>query len=473
MGEAKRRGTYQQRAAFAHERDKSAALSKLGHDPTSPNMAALRAAIDLFTGVLGDGVWSKRRAAIVEQLKTLPGAEALQHTDAIRVRADEICWYLFLAEQALNDPLCIDTGQSQRCLPFLAAIGKRIQFASRVTGLRDKLIECLGTYKADPDGTLFEINVALAYAEAGWAVTFIPSTRGAKSPDFLAERNGQQLYVECKRQSRRADYAERERDEFLRVWHPVPDILRTNRQWLWIKAAFSVEASAIPTNFLVDTLRPHLPFQGGPRTVYSGDLGQIDVRYIDRERVLDHLRNFQVKLNSPALTQLLAADWAPMNSAVTAAFVAKLTHVTDCEAPVLGAFINELNWASGITRSFSGDVSIDKKARDVRNKIRDAEKQLPADSQSVVHIAVETLEGDDVEQIRQDRIRNSIREFGTEKPLVAIRVHFFQSNAAPDEIFLFDETVMRFDRQDGLCIPMQVIVDAEADMRHGAHWDRA
>lgn len=471
MGEAKRKGAREQRIASARTRDKTSTLMSLGHDPNSTNMKALKAALKLFTDVLDDGVWVQRRSAIVDSLNSIPKARSLLQTDAIRVRSDEIGWYLFLAEKAIQDPLCIDTMQSQRCLPFLAAIGKRARLASEVVGLAGKLKECMWDYKLDPDGTLFELNVALAYAEAGWTVSFIPSKPGAKSPDLFAERGGMRLFVECKRQSRRSDYAELERDEFLRVWEPVPELLRTNGQWLWINAIFKLDAADVPDDFLVNLLRENLPFAGVSRTICDSAIAKVEMRYLGRERVIEHLKDFQVKMSSPAFNTLLGADWAPMNAAVTATYIAKMTYVADCEVPNLGAFVDELSWASGITRSFIGDTSTDKKARDVRNKLRDAEKQLPDFDESVVHIAVETLEGNAVEHIRQEKIRASAAAFTTEKPLVAVRVHFFQPNAASDEIFLFDETVMQFDRKANLGIPLQVVVDEDAEMRRGSHWE--
>jgi hypothetical protein len=47
------------------------------------------------------------------------------------VREDEMGWYLFLCDQAINDPLCTDVNQSQRILPFFAGLGVRWQHAHR------------------------------------------------------------------------------------------------------------------------------------------------------------------------------------------------------------------------------------------------------------------------------------------------------------------------------------------------------
>ncbi|WP_310612809.1 hypothetical protein, partial [Acinetobacter baumannii] len=69
--------------------------------------------------------WGQRRAAIIAALKGQSEGSGLQKAGSIRIKDDEIAWYLFLAEQALNDPFNTDISQSQRTLVYFAGIGSR------------------------------------------------------------------------------------------------------------------------------------------------------------------------------------------------------------------------------------------------------------------------------------------------------------------------------------------------------------
>ena len=71
-----------------------------------------------------------------------------------------------------------------------------------VKGLDRKLDELVRDYRQEPDGVLFEVLVALAYAEAGWEVTLIHEGPG-KSPDMRVRRGAREFFVECKRLARR------------------------------------------------------------------------------------------------------------------------------------------------------------------------------------------------------------------------------------------------------------------------------
>lgn len=477
MGEAKRRGTPAARKTAAIKRHKREFVDSLGpRDPHHDRM--LRRGLDILLSKMRDGEWTARRAAIVAALQPLDeqGPE-LATASPVRVQFDEIGWYMFLCEQALEDPLCMDVSQAARALPFVHALGRQLDYAVRVTGLDDKLRELVTRYKSDPDGVIFEVLVALAYAEQGWEVEMLPQVPPAKSPDLKVTRDGFEMFVECKRLSRRSDYGERERNEFLRVWDAAKQALVQNGQWIWFDARFHVEASALPTNFLLDIFTAKLPLaEGGEHLIYDGAEATIRARLIDRRRVALHFAQYQVKTPSAQLTVLLGDDWAPPNSEVTMLSLSKRSHILGCEADVLGTFIDTMSWACGITRVFDAEQSIERKARDVKRRLSEAVEQLPTDKPSIVHIALETLEGADIERRRTEKIMGFMPEFATDKPVAAIRIHLIQANQTVDKLWEIDETVQRFQpaelplSMNGL-IPLQVIVPMDTPMRDGAHWE--
>lgn len=474
MGEARRRGNFEERRKVAIQRNKTQLMNELGErDPVLDDR--LRAGIAPFLARLGRDAWSMRRAAIIESLKGMGQGIDLEKAHSIRVREDEVGWYLFLAEQALNDPMCIDVAQAQRSLPYFVGIGSRWFYAPKVRGLDEKLDEILHTYKSSPDGGIFEISVALAYASKGWDVEFIPTQRGAqiKTADMVVRKNGSEIYVECKRQDRRAAYAEAERNEFLRLWDATVPVLMGNGQWIWVKGVFHTEIASLPTSFLANIFQSRLPINSREALIYDGDEATLHARIIDHSKVCQHFLSYRVKANSPMLNKVIGGDWAPKNAAVTMVKLIKSSQVVDCEVPLLGTYIDQVDWACGFTRDIDAEISIDKKARDIKKLLADAVKQVPTDKASVIHIAAETLEGRDVERRRTQKVMESIPNFVTEKPVFAVRFHRFQPNHAVDLLFEFDETVETF-TVDGAPlteIPANVVIPDGVQMQHGSHWE--
>lgn len=472
MGEARRRGTFAERQRSAIKADKATFIERLGGVMDPQAKEHLQRALQAFLGRLTPQAWQDRRAAIVRELLGHPQQPALEHAPSLRVRSDEMGWYLFLCEQALGDPLCLEINQAQRALPYLASLGRRWRYVSRVKGIERKLDELLTKYRKQPDGVLFEVLTALAYAEAGWEVQFLEDGAG-KGADLVVRGHGLEFIVECKRLDRRTQYAETEINHFLRLWDDAKGLLSANGQWIWFKGTFHVDVTELPTPFLSDIFRSALPLGAGQVLVHDSEAATIHARLIDRAAVQAHLRQYMVKANSPMESRLLGGDWAPEGAAVTIRQVVKTTRTAGCEVPVFGTYIDDVGFACGFTRTFDSEVSIEKKARDIISKLNSALDQLPADRPSIVHIAAETLEGPDVERRRTEKVMQSLRTFATAKPLAMVRFHRFQTRSSVDEFFLVDETVETW-APPGFpvrALPSHVVIGEGTHIQSGTHWD--
>lgn len=433
---------------------------------------SLRDAVAVFLGRMPPEEWKSRRQQLIDYLKSLPTDIGLDKAQSIRFQKDEIVWYLFLCEQTLNDSRCVDVSQQQRILPFFLGLGARLSYASSVKGLDKKIDDILSTYKSNPDGLIFEILVALSYAEKGWAVEFLEEGT-TKTPDMVARKNGNELYIECKRLVRRTEYAEQERSEFLRLWEAGKETLVKNQQWVWMKGVFHSEVSSLPTNFLSDIFKSKLPISTDEILLHDDADVTIYARLIDAPAVKQHMSEYCVKLGSPFFTRLLGGNWAPMNSQVTMINAVRVDYVADCEVQALGGYIDDIEWGCGFTRSFDSEVSVDKKARDILTHLARAVDQLPKDKPSFVHIAAETFEGKDVERRRTEKVINSMESFTTDRPLLGISFHRFLANQCADKLYEFDETVDKF-RVNGFYlkdIPENVVNPYDVVLREGQHWE--
>ncbi|MGO2767017.1 hypothetical protein [Pseudomonas taetrolens] len=473
MGQARNKGSFEQRKKEALKRDKRKLVEIMGSPSDPESEQNLRAGIAPFLALMSPEKWQRRRASIIESLNSIGMPEKLAESKPIRVRADEIGWYLFLCEQALDDPLCMDVSQIARTAPFFAGIGSKWHAADRVVGLDKKIREILHKYKKNPDGLLFEILVALSYAEKGWDVELLDEKPPLKSPDMVVRMDGIEIFIECKRLERRTSYAEKERTDFLHIWDSARDVLWKKQQWVWFKGVFHVEISSLPKDFLAKIFDETLPLGNSESLIYDGVEAKIYARLIDKVTVKKHLLDNRVKMNSAALSTLIGGDWAPVNSAVTMAQLIKPSYVNGCEAPTLGTYVEEIDWACGFTRDFDSEISLNKKAKDITSLLTDAISQIPEDKPSIIHIAAETLEGTEVERIRSEKVIESMSKLDPGKPLLSVRFHRLQANQNVDKLWEMDETVQKF-QPDGLPDAWFVecaVLPITAETRDGAHWD--
>ncbi|MCC7596132.1 hypothetical protein IGS61_01450 [Janthinobacterium sp. FW305-129] len=474
MGEARKRGTAEQREKLAIKRDKLRLSTALGVREDDPVRIALKVGLKAFMDRLGEDKWKARRAAIQDSIRNRLKTNELENAQAIRVQKDEMGWYLFLCEQDIDDPFCTDASQSQRILPFFQSLGSRWMHAHKVVGIDRKLDEMLHGYKNNPDGLFFELLVALSYASNGWDVTFIEETRGKKTPDMRVTRGKQEFFVECKRLSRSTQYSEKERNQFLRLWDNAKDILIENGQWIWFKGTFHVPPEDLPDKFLSDLWKISLPIQRGVNTLIKNEFATIQARLIDQKSIAEHMREFRVKLNSAMLTKVIGGDWAPENSAVTMLQNVKVSHVAGCELVELGMYVDEVRFACGFTRDIDSEISLDKRAKDVTKLLSEAVSQMPIDKPSIVHLAAETMEGAEVERRRSEKIKDAIPDFIYGKPVALVRFHRLQSHQRAEMSFEFDETIDNFylkKNEDFSHVPLSVVVPPDTIIRHGTHWD--
>lgn len=473
MGEARRRGNREQREGEAIKRNKRELAEAMGMADDDPTRQALKAGLKPFLDRMTPEHWQQRRAAVLGHLRERVNGPKLAEAQSIRVREDEMGWYLFLCDQAINDPLCTDVSQSQRILPFFAGLGARWQHAHRVVGIERKLDELLKEYRKQPDGLFFEVLVSLAYADEGWDVTFIEEGQD-KTPDMRIVRGDQEFFVECKRMDRTTGYSEKERNQFLRLWDAGHHILLEKRQWVWFKGAFHVDPAELPDNFLLDLWESSLPIGSGERVLMDNDQATIKARLIDQARVRRHMGEFRVKANSPMLTQVIGGDWAPEDASVTLLPLVKPAYVNGCEVPELGMYVEDVLFACGFTRNFDSEMSIDKKAKDIKKLLSDAVKQVPRDKPSIIHLAAETMEGSDVERRRTEKLLAGMPDFDFGgAPVALVRFHRLHAHQRASMLFELDETVDDL-RVQGIVpsqAPRTVVAPQDSPMQHGAHWN--
>ncbi|RLV57991.1 hypothetical protein D5018_19620 [Parashewanella curva] len=441
---------------------------------------------DWFLEIMGESEWDKRKKSVVayfkkQQMSFFPEEgkkreELSESEKRIAYHQDWIAWYMYLVESLYHRPYVNEASQSCRIYPFFCAFGRHIDMVKSISGIDAKLIELLRGKNNQPDSILFEISVALMYARNGWDVSFIPETADKKTPDILVEKDGNQFFVECKRQAKVTEYSETERKEWNRRWDILVQAMAAFKIPTFMDVTFKVEVAETPLTILASAFaeiaRNEMISSG---YTLENDQVSVSVDFINMPAVNKHFEDFQVSWNSPQMVALFAGDYE-RNGSYTQVHSPKGVNAVgpDDEEHILNLFCTGVYSAYCAKWECLSDTAIDKKAKDVRKLLGKAIDQAPDEGNTIVHIAYETLHGPLVEFERHKKIANSINSFDYKsKNVKAVFCHALQPSVGPEESE-WAETTMRFGR-DGIdlakILPNDLLLDESATkIANETHW---
>lgn len=433
--------------------------------PEWPDFPDLRRAVDWFKTYLTPDEWeARRRTAFIRLHVAAIGLTPAGDRGRFFDDSDTFGWYLFLADAFLDHVWNYEPIFGSRVVPTFAAIGRNLPILKGVSGVDERVRRLAGPDRSQPNGGLFELLVAAAYGRAGAQVTFRPEEPGrAKTYDFDIELGGREFAVECKRLET-GEYGERERARMRQVWRPACDALVRRQVSTFCNADFLVPVSELPDRYLFDqverwreTRSPSLLWQD---EFCSGVVGEMDL-----SPLREALRENDILAAGTRLHELLTGRYIRhANYLQVIRFQAGMSprYIGDCDLAIL------LRWQT------SAQAATSAKARDVLRKLAEANRQLPSDKPSVVHIGFEAVEGDAVEQVRYEKILASTSAFDPEgKPLRYVYCHYFVPESPPDEAWAFDETVqwIRITGTEPRPLdPAFLIMPNEDGTRSGPHW---
>ena len=142
---------------------------------------------------------------------------------------------------------------------------------------------------------------------------------------------------------------------------------------------------------------------------------------------------------------LIDPQWAPYAS-YTMAMDAKFRAMPEGDS-ALNRFVEIIRTVYCARWECTAEISIDKKARDVRTLLVKAVEQAPAVGKTVIHIAFETLHGPEVEFIRDKKIYDLVNSFDYgAKDVACVFCNAIQPSAHPDGIIELAETTRYFNR---------------------------
>lgn len=385
--------------------------------------------------------WQRRRQVIHDRYMTkLTSPGDATEGVSLRDRDDEIGWYIFLAETLIADPPAVDSDQVHRLWPYVSAFGRKLDAILAIRNVDERLSRLLREVREqDPDQALFELFVGASYVEEGWSVEALPEA-ATKTPDFEIKRGLVRFEVECKRLARRGEYAELERDAWLRQWEPAGNWLVENKLSFFFTIVIHVELASLAQNYIFDAIRRQ--YQGGGRGFRPLDSHELSFHCAptDYKSISRALKATHVKLRSSAERKLITGRHEP-DFGLTAAIGGR--PVTVGPPTIAGnVYWDSISYASGAYWRTDAPAAVATKARDIVKRLSDATAQLSGRHDGIVHLGIEAGEGDDVELLRTDKIINSVSRFDPRgKPLEWVFIHYFRHESRPDGRWIMDETL--------------------------------
>lgn len=431
-------------------------------------------AFDWLVSFLPRGQWAARKSAVEAHVESLlaPSADSAKLHRLVGDN-DQIAWYLYLVETSQHEPYRSEIHQSSRILPIFKRLGTDLEKLLVIGGIEAQADKLLNASKSQPDSVLFEMLIALLWAKNGWEdVSFIPASKTERKPDIHASNGTKEWFIEAKRLTTSSAYSQRERDKWLRMWNPFKNILVTNSYPFILDITFHVELETLPDSFFVDQLEAKLNKVASPCLLISNATWDVSVAFVDFHRIQTHLKAQQVKSQSRQLQELIGGSWE-RGKGFTYVMAASEVRIGGHRG--VNKYVDDIKWAACAYRRCDAPQAIKAKARDIRTHLSDAVSQLPSSGRSVVHIGMETSDGEDVEAERFAKIARTAMSFDARgKDLRFIYTHLFESYSPPDGPWVLDETIYKFganavDNPEPLSLHHAVTPAVEGD-DDGFHW---
>lgn len=439
MGEAKNRGTYEDRKLKSITK-KVDLLTKEMIDFSDPNMFFLKKGYVFLKNNLHPNDWANRRKVIIDYLIERP-TDYSSTNSKIRFKDDEIAWYIFLCEEFFRNPLCTNPSQMSRITPWVISLGRSVDVLEKLDNVQVKIKDLVKKYKNNPDGTFFELLVAASYLRKGFKVEFL-ETKGIKTPDLRIYDEENEFFVECKKLQRRTDYAEKERDIYLVSWDGIKHKLLKDFPNYWFEIEIKKE---IVGEKLIDFNKKFSCLK---------ELSNSNMFFEDEEVIIHgkrqnilsinkYLDNNYVKMESFTFSKLLGGEYVRSNSDRTHILEMQPEYFKAASAPVLGLFVRKLAHFCGATRKFTNEKSQNKKAKAVGKQITEALDQLRGFQNKVVHVLYEAMETEDVESLRWSKIEENILDIlpCIDESTDSIKLHRVQYLESVDQMFDVLETI--------------------------------
>lgn len=366
-------------------------------------------------------------------------AGPLSRMDIAEAYGDSIALYLAQAVALLRDRRTYDLHLGSRVIPFIKTIGVNLDLVNRIVGADGRARRMLREKAQHPDGALFELIAAIRYARMdGWAVEFIPEHIG-RTADFLVRGSEGEIHVECKR-LQKSKYEIYENQQAEKLFAPVSQLVHQKKLSLAIDISFNAELSIIPESYLVDRvfsiIRSSLFVSGS--YPWRDKFSEGELWFSDLKAARKDIAGSSLLIGSKMARLLTGRPIPDSNFHLSCGGVPR-------EADP--RFIDSLEYGSAILWRCNAEVSVNARARHVRAKLAEIDKQLANAPIGMAHIGMEAERGEEAADLRRVKNKNAVMTFQARSNLAEVFFHYFLPRVSENSSWMIDETTDSFGSQ--------------------------
>lgn len=378
------------------------------------------------------------------------------HPEFFDLGPDVVASFLAQAKSLLDGRRTYDIALASRCIPWVKQIGVNVNELARVPGAVERARRMLTDYTTAPDGPLLELVMGGNYAANSLDVVFVPESPGrAKTPDlhlFLAP-GVEPVAIELKR-LRQGMYEKDEQARHRQIAKFAAAIIDEHRLSLHIDVNYTTELKDVPLHYLAERLSrfinsPLITLRAYP---WRDEFGAGEIRPANLDAVIDDTRNSSLYFGTK-MARLLSE-----RAIRDTGYYLVASGVPDDRDP---RFMHKVYYASVFTWQCTAAEAIDKKARHIKNKLVEAERQIRSADAGIIHLVMDAEVGSESSDLRQSRNKQIILEFQSESLIVALYVHYLVPRISGVHSWLVDETVDKFGSGHKPVPSMKVFSDSE------------
>ncbi|MCX2865382.1 hypothetical protein OOZ63_26505 [Paucibacter sp. PLA-PC-4] len=352
---------------------------------------------------------------------------------------DIVAAYLAQGKSLLDDRRSYDFALVSHVAPWLKQLGVNLPALTRVVGAPDRALRMLRNSQVLPDTALFELVMASNYAAEGFDVAFIAEGPG-KTPDLRLSRgeSGSELFVELKR-LQRGDYEIEERRRHAEIFHQLEPLLHQQSLSVDVDVTYERELADVPVDYLLQRVKRALasPFLLTGGYPWKDELGSGLIRDANVAAVRRDTRESYLYFGTK-MARLLSGRVVSENNYHLAAQA-----TANPEDP---RYVDQMRFGSVVTWQCIATKAIERKAKYVRSKLAEADKQIAGHGRGIVHIAMDAELHNEASDLRRQRNQDTLRTFQMNSKTIIVYLHYLVPRVSEDHSWLTDETVDVFSR---------------------------
>jgi hypothetical protein len=383
-------------------------------------------------------------------------------------KKDEMAWFIFQAETyAIGREFWVPD-EAARIVPYLQKIGRDLNHLKKVEGVETRAKRLMTSERSQPEGGIYELLVAGAYIRHGWStVAFVDETPGrGRTPDLHVSKPGTRWAVECKR-IMRSGYAAREEKAGKLLASKVHEVSESSGQSFVLDVRFREELDTYEESYLKDRIEALLPLDG---TVENSD-GRTDIRLrpVQWDLVRSIMSSDFIYIGSTRMMEIISGEHEHGAS--------HSLNVKCRRAETKPSYADVIYHASLVNWASISPAAQRAKADHFKRKIASAEGQLPDDRPGVVHVGMESLGHQMIDQHRHFQNHLIAREFTTSTSRLRwIYGNYFQVEVTTrqDESCAMEESMAPYrigTHRTREPLPGHLLIADDQDAVEGLHWN--